>query len=100
MRRALIIFIAVIAVMLVCPATAPSAKSPSRTFETPTINIVSPRHMGDPGYSGEEDDGDGDTAGLRDGTRTKFDGGPAGVQSASGIKAWWMYYLMFFRPWM
>ena len=98
MRRALIIFIAVIAVMLVCPATAPSAKSPSKTFETPTINIVSPRDIGDPSYSGDEDDGDGDIVGLRDGT--KFDGGPSGVQSATGIKAWWMYYWMFFRLWM
>lgn len=95
MRRALIIFIAVITVMLVCPATAPSAKSPSETVGTPTINIVSPRDMGDPGHSGDEDDGDGDIVGLRDGT--KYDGGAFGVQSATGIKAWWMYYLMFFR---
>ena len=95
MRRAMIIFIAVVAVMLVYPATAPSAKSPSETLENPTIHIVAPRDIGTPGYSGEEDDGDGDIVGLRDGT--KFNGGPFGVQSATEIKAWWMYYLMFLR---
>ena len=96
MKRALVVLIAVLAVMLVYPASTPSAKAPRYT-DTPTIQVhpQGPAPMG-PGLTGEEDEGDGDDlAGMKDGTRA--DGGGVGLSTfgpqGSLAKVWWMYFL-------
>ena len=96
MKRAIFIMIAVLAVLLVYPATTPSAKSPS-TQDSPTIQIITPPGN-DLGLSGDGDDGDGDDlGGMRDG----FKEGTHGAVSQRDTKwlqakIWWMY-LFFHR---
>jgi len=95
MKRAFVILIAVLAILLVYPASMPSAKSPGYA-DTPTIQT--PRGPAPVGFgqSGEDDDGDGDDlAGVKDGTRA--DGGGLALSSfapqGSLAKVWWMYFL-------
>jgi len=106
MKRALVVFIAVLAILLVYPTTTPSAKSPGYT-DSPTIHII-PRGPspgdGDYGQSGEDDEGDGDDlAGIKPGTRPDGGGGgPGGASSGfypagPDAKVWWMYFLSYVR---
>ena len=99
MKRALYIFIAVLAVMLVYPSADLLAKSPSST-DTPTKHIVPPQDYPiDPGiivYGGgdDEDSGDADDInGLQDRDTMK---GQSLNMSEIGtarllMKIWWMY---------
>ena len=102
MKRALVVCIAVLAILLVYPATTPSAKSPGYTDSPTNIHILPPGPApGDGGYgnSGEDDEGDGDDlAGIKPGTRP--DGGGSGGANVSGYfpagpeaRVWWMYFL-------
>ncbi len=100
MKRALAVFIAVLAILLVYPATTPSAKSPGFT-DTPTIIHILPPgpSPGDGGYgqSGEDDEGDGDDlAGIKPGTRP-HDGAPGFYLAGPEAKVWWMYFLSYVR---
>jgi hypothetical protein len=104
MKRALAIIVAVLAILLVYPATAPSAKSPSYTDSPTIIHILPP--PGDSGYSnsGEEDEGDGDDlAGIKPGTRPTGGGDPIGPNAAGfqpvgpQAQVWWMYFLRYVR---
>ena len=109
MKRALVVFIAVLAILLVYPATTPSAKSPSYTDSPTNIHILPPS-PGPDGYgnSGEEDEGDGDDlAGIKPGIRPDGGGGPVGPDGAGAFsafypagpeaKVWWMYFIRFVR---
>ena len=99
MKRASTILIALIAVLLVYPATMPSAKSPS-VGDTPTRHIITPYvgPTGDLGMTGDDDDGDGDgIAGIRGGERPIGTGFVTASPDGSGAKIWWMYLLIQFR---
>jgi hypothetical protein len=108
MKRALAVLIAVLAILLVYPATTPSAKSPGYTDSPTNIHILPPGPApGDQSYgnSGEEDEGDGDDlAGIKPGTRPDGGGGGTGGAFAPGYfpagpeaKVWWMYFLRLVR---
>ena len=105
MKRALVVFIALLAILLVYPATTPSAKSPGYT-DSPTNMSILPRGPApnDGSNSGEEDEGDGDDlAGIKPGTRPDGGGGPSGphapgyYQTGPEAKVWWMYFLRYVR---
>lgn len=104
MKRAIVVLIAVLAVLLVYPTSMPSAKSPGST-DSPTMQIL-PRGPVPPGggfgQSGEDDEGDADDlAGIKPGTRAN---GGGGLLETSGFgadgsmaKVWWMYFLSHIR---
>lgn len=101
MKRACILVVALLAILLVYPASMPSAKSPGRT-DHPTIQVITPiSGPGDRGFSqsGEDDDGDqDDIAGIKKGRRPL--GGGSGVSaysSGSAAKVWWMYFFSYVR---
>lgn len=99
MKRALgILTVAVVALVLVYPATAPSAKPPGPQ-DTPTIHIVTPYSPtgDDPANSGADGDAD-DLAGRRDG-KTDMDGasGQLDVRSATLAVRLWRLYMFTFR---
>ncbi|MDH3216929.1 MAG: hypothetical protein OEN01_11675 [Candidatus Krumholzibacteria bacterium] len=101
MKRALIALVAVLAVLLVYPATTPSAKSPG-IDDSPTMHIITPGNgTGDygSGQSGDDDEGDGDDlAGIKRGTRPTGNPDPvSGFITRSGAKIWWMYFLYHLR---
>ena len=103
MKRASLILIAILAVLLVYPASMPSAKSPGRT-DTPTITIITPfagPGNGGPTLTGEDDNGDqDDIAGIKKGQRPSGDGGPSGLSGLPGVsmaKVWWMYFFSYAR---
>jgi hypothetical protein len=106
MKRAIAILVAILAILLVYPATAPFAKSPSYTDSPTIIRILPP--PGDVANSGEDDEGDGDDlAGIKPGTRPDGGGGPVGRDgpgNAAGFypagpeaQVWWMYFLRYVR---
>ena len=94
MKRAMLLLVTVLAVVLVYPATAPSAKSYRVATDSPNI-ITGPSGYEDPidlSGDGDGDDGDGDgIAGIRGDRRS----GVSAVSSHSGNttwgKLWWMY---------
>lgn len=101
MRRAFIVLVAALAVLLAYPATMPSAKSPG-IADSPTIAIIHPGTGGDIPRSGDDDGGDGDDlAGLKEGTRPTGGGGPLERvlldPTRSGAKVWWIYFLYHVR---
>ncbi|MFQ5511994.1 MAG: hypothetical protein ACE5EO_09110 [Candidatus Krumholzibacteriia bacterium] len=95
MKRACFILIAVLAVLLVYPASMPSAKSPS-IDDSPTI-IITP-NTGPNGDlpsgtgSGDGDSGDADDLGFRGDRHTRFTTSDF-EQTRFGAKVWWMYLL-------
>ena len=95
MKRACFILIATLVVLLVYPASMPSAKSPS-IDDTP--NIITP-HTGqfpdEPSGSGDGDgdSGDADDLGLRNYGRGDLPPVSAFQQTRFGAKIWWMYLL-------
>lgn len=98
MKRAWFILIAALAVLLVYPATLPSAKSPG-TSDSPIIIVIIPEPgpvpNGGSNPSGEDDDGDADDlSGLRDGYTFQGDSAVSGgfFRSALMAKVWWMYF--------
>ncbi len=91
MKRACFILIAVLAVLLVYPASMPSAKSPS-IDDSPTIIITPNTDPGGPLGSGDGDQGDADDLGLKGDKHTRFTVGGL-PQTRSGAKIWWMYLL-------
>ena len=104
MKRAWLILITALAVLLVYPATAPFAKRSSDshdTFDKRIITSKPDRPIGDNlDPNGEGDSGDADdTAGLKD--PKSPDGGFREVGFRAGVtkyaEAWWMYFLGFFR---
>ena len=98
MRRALIVFIAALAVMLVYPTTMLSAKSSPITTDQDSPTIISTPYIPDgPAYTGDDDDGDGDgIAGIRGGIPIR---GPVGANTAGEIAriVWWQYLLLQIR---
>ena len=96
MKRAWLIFIAVLTVVLVYPATMPSAKTPG-VDDKPTIYIITPQVPGgdNPAGTDDGDEGDADDLGMkgRDHIRPV---GP-GLIHASGYvtKVWWIYLINF-----
>jgi len=98
MRRALVIIIAVLAVMLVLPTTMPLAKS-SQSSGKDSPNIIStPIILDDPMNSGGGDGGDADDiAGYRGGDPMGL-GGPSAVSTFDRmVRAWWLYLHMQIR---
>jgi len=98
MRRAVIVLIAVMAVLLAYPTTMLSAKTSLVTNggDTPTI-ISTPNIPPGPENSGSGDGGDGDgIAGYRGGTPT---GGPDAVINSYELmaRAWWQYFMLQIR---
>ena len=73
MKRAVLITLAaILALVLVYPATASFAKTPE-SQDSPTIQIITPR-TGGVGLIGSDDDGDADDlAGMKDGKRKPND---------------------------
>ena len=102
MKRAFVLLVAALAILLVYPASMPSAKSPGKT-DNPTIITITP--VSGPGanalgQSGEDDDGDqDDIAGIKKGKRPS--GGGIGALSSypggSAAKVWWMYFFSYAR---
>ena len=101
MKRAWLIFIAVLAVVLVYPATTPSAKSPS-DVDSPHKHIITSMDgkylPDDPEGSG---DGDGDSGDADDVGGWKGGGDTpwqrSGFGPGSTAKVWWMYFLFVYR---
>lgn len=96
MKRAMLILVAALAVLLVYPATMPSAKSPS-TNDSPTIHIITPHVPGgdDPNGTDDNDDGDADdVSGFKDGRPS---GATVVISAKSMAKAWWMYLYYLIR---
>ena len=95
MKRAILILVAVLAVLLVYPATTPSAKSYRVDADSPNI-ITGPSGYEDPidlSGNGDGDDGDSDgVSGIRGGRRDGFTNvsGQTG-NVVTGGKLWWMY---------
>jgi hypothetical protein len=99
MKRAVVIFVAILAMLLVYPATTPSAKPPTYS-DTPTIIHILPPGDGTHGNSGEDDEGDGDDlAGIKPGTRPHGGGEGSSVYWPAGpqARAWWMYFIRVIR---
>ena len=98
MKRAFIVFIAALAVMLVYPTSMLSAKSAHITTDTDSpIIITTPNIPDGPAFSGDDDDGDGDgIAGIRGGIPTR---GPVGMASTGQTVriVWWQYLLLQIR---
>jgi hypothetical protein len=107
MKRAIIIFIAVLAVALVYPSTNLLAKSPSK--DSPTKSILPPKGdipmppwiTDDEGPGDDEDPGDADDlAGNRDGkSKNKLTGSSdAGLPSLNEarfiVRIWWMLFMV------
>lgn len=105
MKRAIIITITVIAVVLVCPSTSLLAKSPPK--DAPTKSILPP--TGDiplPPWITDDDPGDGgdpgdmdDLAGNREGKdKSKPTGlNDAGLPSLEArfiVRIWWMFFMI------
>jgi hypothetical protein len=105
MKRAIIIFIAVLAVMLVYPSTNLLAKSPPK--DAPTKSILPP--TGDvplpPWITDDDDPGDGEEPGDADdlagnrGNKSKLNGSSgADLQSLDKArfiaKIWWLYFMV------
>lgn len=99
MKRATWILVAALAVLLVYPATMPSAKSPDTGNTPPTITPnPGPGPYDDPDLNGDGDNGDGDGLGGFNGGGKKD-----GLNTAAGLgtpesmaKIWWMYFMMSF----
>ena len=95
MKRACFILIAVLAVLLVYPATMPSAKSPG-IDDSPTIIITpNPGHGGGPPAGtgdGDGDEGDADDLGIKGKDPNQQSAGGF-QQTRFGAKIWWMYLL-------
>jgi hypothetical protein len=93
MKRACFILIAVLAVLLVYPASMPSAKSPS-IDDSPTIIVTPNTGPGVPSGSGDGDgdQGDADDLGFKGDKHTRYKVGGL-PQTRSGAKIWWMYLL-------
>lgn len=93
MKRAWLILIAALAVMLAYPTTMPSAKSPAiSNGDTPTIYIISPRSGGDtPSQSGDDDDGDADDLGFKGGTISTTTNTERTRLMRDAAQVWWMY---------
>jgi hypothetical protein len=98
MKRATVfLFAAVLAIVLVYPATTPSA-SPPALRDIPTPQIITPQAGGDiPAFTGDEDGGDADDlAGIRE--RKDI---PSGVSDGSvfvirvrlAANFWRMYFM-------
>ena len=97
MKRALLMLVAVIALMLVCPTTTPAA-TPDSKDTVPTMEILTPRAGDDVAYSGDGDDGDADDlAGLKDGKRRPDEGNSSGfeIRLRSWAEVWRMYFFTF-----
>ena len=95
-RAVLITLVAIMALVLVYPATASFAKSPE-SQDTPTLQIITPR-SGDAGSNLSDDDGDADDlAGLKD--RKKKPTGTSEMNDfiirARFADVWRMYILTF-----
>jgi hypothetical protein len=93
MKRACFVWMAIVAILLVCPTVTPSAKSHWRS-EDPGTHAITPYDQpvgGGVGNTGGENEGDGDDlAGSKNrptgGTSSAFNPG------RSLVKAWWMYF--------
>lgn len=94
MKRAWLILIAVLAIVLAYPATLPSAKSPANGTDTPTI-VLPP--LGDgPDGSGESDDGDADDpSGNKIRGKDRPTGSSVLESNRLGASVWWMYFFYF-----
>lgn len=95
-RAVLITLVAIMALVLVYPATASFAKSPE-SQDTPTMQIITPR-SGDADLNWSDDDGDADDlAGVKDGKRKPID--PSSLNDfvirARFVDVWRMYILTF-----
>lgn len=107
MKRAIIILIAAMSVLLVCPTTDLQAKSPSK--DAPTKSILPPtggvplppwiiNNDGDPPGGGEPGDAD-DLAGNRERDKNKLTGSSrAELPSPDRVrfiaKIWWWYFMI------
>ena len=96
MRRATIFLIATtMALVLVYPASSPSAKSPD-SKDAPTLQIITPRSGGSgPAHSGDDGDGD-DLAGMKDRKRKPVGANVKSeviVQTRLATQLWRMYLL-------
>ena len=101
MKRACLVLIAVLAVLLVYPATMPSAKSPG-IDDSPTIHVTPPGHVPGDGFGqgGDDDEGDADDLSGIKGVRETLggqDGASAFYSGGSAAKVWWMYFLYHVR---
>jgi len=95
MKRAWLVWMAIVAVLLVYPAATPSAKSPSYTDGIGIFVVTPPSNgvgNGGVGNTGGQDEGDGDDLA---GAKVKPQGGnptaPVFGPSESLARAWWMY---------
>jgi hypothetical protein len=96
-RAAVVGVIAVLALMLVYPATTPSARAPVAQ-DTPTTYTITPWDGGDtPAFTGDDNGGDADDlAGMKE-----RKGKPAGtldesdfmIQARLAFRVWWMYFV-------
>jgi hypothetical protein len=102
MKRAVLIAIAALLVLLVYPSTHPFAKSSAPgNFNQPSV--ISPKVHGDPivfadNDDGGSDDGDGDdVAGWRDGGDSLSRSGLGGPEAPTGFdlafKMWWNFMI-------
>ena len=96
MKRAVLFTLAAImALVLVYPATASFAKTPE-SQDTPTMQIITPRTGGSgPAWSGDDGDAD-DLAGVKDGKKKPIDTSVADfIVRARFLDVWRMYILTF-----
>lgn len=96
-RAAVLVIIAVLALVLVYPASTTSARS-ARSQDTPII--ITPEYIGDtPGFAGTDDDGDADDlAGAKD-RKSKPIGAPGQpgpvLRSGFAFEVWRLYFFSF-----
>jgi hypothetical protein len=97
MKRALLLLVAVIALMLVYPTTTPAA-TPGSKDTTPTMEIMTPRGGDDVSYSDDGDEGDADDlAGLKDRKRRPDDTSSFDfeIRLRSWAEVWRMYFVTY-----
>jgi hypothetical protein len=96
MKRAWLILIAVLTVVLVYPATMPSANSPG-VDDRPTIYIITPQlpDGDDPSGTEDGDEGDADDLGMKGRDHNRPDGPRLINASGYVTKVWWIYLINF-----
>jgi len=96
MKRAVLLLIAVIALMLVYPTTTPAAP-PDVKDTSPVMEIMTPRAGDEIAHSGDGDDGDADDlAGLKDKKRKPDGSAPSDIiRLRSWAEVWRMYFFTF-----
>lgn len=97
MRRAVFfILAAIVALVLVYPATASLAKSPESP-DSPTMQIITPRSGGSgPAWSGDDGDAD-DLAGVKDGKKKPIDTSAYDFIVRARFADVWRLYILTFR---